>query len=331
MDINRFIRDNKDDYGYVNFQKISDLISLLTRSYGTKKEMNAVLSTLLSDNNNVIYNVQKLIEQEQRAKYCQKRNNNDRKKKDENVSSTSIQTTSTYGSNNEIDEYFRMVSQSSSNDFSDILFTLGDTKILDALLARILLEKVSFYKLAKDYEKDGDMESALLCKEEIATLDGLINSIKSFGQIDDNEVEQLENEEKPLNQILYLTVGNKNIPYEDIKDIPRELYPNVRKLLIGMEHNRFNKFKKMSDKDMCQVSDGATIRIYFNKLAANTILVGGVYIKKVNGFNSIQHDFVDNRVRLMHSSSINNDPHHIEKQHQKVLTLLHPTKKGSGE
>lgn len=330
MDINRFIKDNKDEHGYVELPSINNLISLLARTYCTKKEINDVLSALLSNNNNTIYAVQKLIEQEQRATFCQKRNESHKKAKSVITPNTGIANTTRDTPSDKIDEYFKLIYSSSSNDLSEILFSLGDTKVLDSLLARILLEKVSFYKLAKDYEKDNDMESALLCMNEVANLECLITSIRKFDQIDDSEVDEMEKEENSLNKILYLTAGSKNFPYEDIKDLPRETYPNVRKLLIGLEHNRFNKFKKMADRDMCQVSDGSTIRIYFNKIAAQTILVGGVYIKKVNGFNSLQHDFVDKRIRLMHSSSISNDPAYIKSEHQKVLTLLHPTKRGSG-
>ena len=59
MDINRFIKDNKDEHGYVELPSINNLISLLARTYCTKKEINDVLSALLSNNNNTIYAVQK--------------------------------------------------------------------------------------------------------------------------------------------------------------------------------------------------------------------------------------------------------------------------------
>ena len=206
----------------------------------------------------------------------------------------------------DIDYYFNMIINCRYDDLNNLLLNvIVPNNVLYPLLARIQKEYTSYYKMEEEYEKAGDQDSAMDCKTEMFHLVEIIEYIKNFDSLKDDDINELV-EDVPVNSLIYLTSGGKNLPFDDLGDIPNEYYPSIQKLLVGMSYGRFNKIKSIYDTGLMQVSDGKRVRVYFQHIKDNYFLIAGIYLYSNNGKDKFSKIFIDKRDALCKNYMLNN-------------------------
>ena len=323
MEYKEILKQYMDKNGYVDPGITSFLTLELMKKNISHEALTKLYRYIVVHNTNIINEERRLLEQSD--SFLTDRTSVS--KSEVPVGTSTNITARNFINEDELDQLFNIVN--SGTDLVDFLLTrISSKSIADKLSLRLLKEKNEYIKLASI--SDGiDKE---VCYEEASRLDEIINSIKEFYDVSDEELEHIEDTNKPVNRLIYLSNGNRCLPLEDIKSIPRESYPIIRRLLVGMEYNRFKKGKRLTDIPLSQVSDSNTVRIYFDKVDKNEFLVAGVFIKKRQNYGVAEWDYAINRSKLCKdNSALFQTDEEKSITHQKVLTLLGGPSKGGNK
>lgn len=225
----------------------------------------------------------------------------------------------------DIDYFYNMVLNCPRKDLDNLLLSvIIPEDALYPVLARMQKDYFSYNLLADEFKASGDLESSKDCFNEMYNLTEVMQYIKSFGSLPTEEIEQVIMEKPPVNNLIYLTSGDRCLPFDDISKIPIEYYSSINKLLTGMEYGRFSKIKSLYDSTLLQVSDGQRVRVYFRHMNNNNFLIAGVFLYTNNGKDKASNIFINKREALCKSFIANNRDVVNTDSHHKVLQLLNP-------
>jgi len=302
-----------DEFGYIKVDDIKKYISSIQDS----TERCSELERLLKNN---ISSIKRSLDFTEKIK-----NNSINKEEEKNdlvFKNLKQSNDITFTNNVNVDYYFDMITNCKSEELDDLLLNvIIPNDLLYAVLARLQKEYTSYYKMQEQFEKDGDKSSVLDCQLEMYNIITIIDHLKDFDSIKDDDLDNLV-ETPPVNNLVYLTIGDKNLPFEDISKIPIEYYSGISKLLTGMSYGRFNKIKSLYDRNLLQISDGLRIRIYFQHIKDNNFLVAGVYLYTSNGKDKSSKIFIDKRDALSREFINKYNNENTNDDHAKVLELL---------
>ena len=320
MGINELLELYKDENGYIDPAIIHALTYRLASKEIVPDDLTKLYRSIVIRNTSIIEKQKVILSQSDSILIVKKQNEIVKP----NITNSQVITTNDTDDNEEIDKLFNVVT--SETDLVDFLLTrISSKSIADKLLLRLLKEKNEFIKLSND----SDGHDKKICYEESTRLQGIINSIKAFYDVSDEEIKQFESLDRPINQLIYLSNGSRCLPLEDIKSIPKESHSTIRRLLVGMSYNRFKRAKRLNGVPLSQVSDSNTVRVFFDKVGENKFLVAGVYIKKSYRYGEAEWDYVISRSNLCKNYDVlGQSEDKIEATHQKVLTLLDTSSKG---
>ena len=304
----------KDKFGYMRVKDIKSVVMPLSN----KRHLCDKLKQFLASNVTSIRKATSLIEE---VNYTSLR------KVDEKIiqDTDSVEQQMQNIEEKDIDYYYNMVLSCPREDLDTLLLNvIIPEDVLYPVLARMQKEYTSYHLLADEFKASKDELSVRDCLSEMYSLTEVMQYIKNFDSLPTEELEQEIIEKPPVNNLIYLTSGDRCLPFDDIIKMPIEYYSSINKLLTGMEYGRFSRVKSLYDNSLLQVSDGQRLRVYFMHMNNNNFLVAGVFLYTNNGKDKASNIFINKREALCKSFIANNKEVVNSNNHQKVLQLLNP-------
>lgn len=188
--------------------------------------------------------------------------------------------------------------------------------IINGLIERIT-EEIETLKKEITAQLDNGMKEYM--QEEISSLilkKNICNKLLEEATLEKEIQESAE--ETTTKNIIFATTNNDNICIEnDIKDIPKEYYATIIKMLEklqnGVEETNSEKAKKMksTNKKIVGIHElkEFKIRLFYKILSKDTVYVLMIRMKKAN-YDALDRNDVINRVSL------------INKQYEKIKKLI---------
>lgn len=170
--------------------------------------------------------------------------------------------------------------------------------IINVIVLKLVEDIIDIKKMLYQERNSIDASTKEYFENEVEKLQSKVDYIREITNYKDCDV--VENTES-VNDLVFLSTNRGNVcVYQDLKDIPSELYDSFITLLDSIRTGKFTNLRVFNNndslKDLREVKYGKA-RVIFKQITSNCYVVMHMFIKKVNK-DAYYHSSIVNRNEL---------------------------------